>query len=116
MFGDNPPKWLRWANTSGARATTTVIAIVALLISVVLLARLQGYIDCVAESQRRDAQRTAAIAAATDAERVADSALIEGPLPGGPDAQQLRANSYAARQVTDRVRAQNPPPSQINPC
>jgi len=115
MFGENPPAWLRWANTSGARATTTLIAIVALMTSVVLLARLQGYINCVADSQRQDSQRTAAIAVATDAERAADNALIEGPLPGGPDAQQLRANSYAARQVTDRVRAQNPPPA-LNPC
>lgn len=115
VFGDSPPRWLRWANTSGARATTTVIAIVALLLSGWLLLRLQSYVDCVAEQQHADAKRTTAIAEATDRERAADRALIAGPVPGGPDAATLRAEAIDARQATDRVRADNPPPP-LNRC
>lgn len=112
MFGDEPPRWLRWANTSGARATTTIVAFVALILSGLLGLRQQGYINCVADQQARDAERTRAIAAATDIERSADAALVAGPTPGGPTAQQLRAADVAARQFTDRVREQNPPPAQ----
>lgn len=110
MFGDHPPRWLRWANTSGARATTTVIAIVALLMSGMLLLRLQRYVDCVADQQNADAVRTAAISAATDLERRADAALVRGPLAGGPDKEELRRLDVEAREHTDRVRAANPPP------
>lgn len=111
MFGDHPPHWLRWANTSAARATTTFIAIIALVLSAWLLLRQQQYLDCVADAQHASARRTSAISEATDRERAADLALIRGPLPGGPDVAQLRAAALAARQNTDRVRAENPPPS-----
>ena len=110
MFGDNPPDWLRWANTPTARAITTVVAMVALIISIFLLSRLQGYISCVADQQALSDARARALAAATDAERVADTALIAGEQPGGPPAAELRAASVAARNVTDLVRRQNPPP------
>ncbi len=110
MFGDTPPPWLSWANTSGARATTTIVAVIALVLSAVLAVRQQGYISCVAEQQQIDAARTRAIAAATDVERQADKALIEGPRPGGPSEEQLRARAAAAREVTDTVRRQNQPP------
>ena len=110
MFGDNPPRWLRWANTSAARSITTITAIVALLLSFIVLYRLQGYISCVADQQALSDSRARALAAATDAERVADTAVIRGPQPGGPSAEQLRAASVAARNVTDLVRRQNPPP------
>lgn len=111
MFGDNPPHWLRWANTSGARAVTTIIAFVALVLSGFLAVRQQSYINCVAEQQARDAERTRAIAAATDVERQADAELLAGPRPGGPSADQLRAAAVAARAITDRVRHQNPAPA-----
>jgi hypothetical protein len=110
MFGDNPPRWLSWANTSGARATTTIVAVVALILSGLLGVRQQSYINCVAEQQQADAERTRAIASATDAERAADAALVAGAQPGGPTLVELRAADVAARQVTDRVREQNPPP------
>lgn len=110
MFGDNPPRWLLWANTSGARAVTTIIAFVALVLSGFLAVRQQSYITCVAQQQQRDAERTRAISAATDVEREADAAVLAGPTPGGPDAQQLRSAAVAARSVTDRVREQNPAP------
>ena len=115
MFGDNPPKWLRWANTSGARATTTVIAIVALLVSGYLFYRLNELVTCIAERQRADAARTAVIAEATDAERRADAALVAGPQPGGPSGAELRRRDVEARRHTDEVRAANPPTS-VNPC
>ena len=110
MFGDHPPQWLTWANTSGARAVTTIIAFVALVLSGFLAVRQQSYINCVAEQQQRDAERTRAISAATDVEREADRALLAGPTPGGPDAARLRAAAVAARAITDRVRQQNPAP------
>lgn len=110
MFGDHPPAWLRWANTAAARSITTITAIVALLLSIVVMSRLQAYVGCVADQQAMNDERTRALAAATDAERVADTALIAGPQPGGPDIAALRAASLAARNVTDQVRRQNPPP------
>lgn len=112
MFGDNPPKWLRWANTSGARATTTVVAIFALGLSVLFGVRLQLYVNCVGEQQNADARRTTAIAEATDAERRADAALVLGPTPGGPTGAELRRLDVEAREHTDRVRADNPPPAE----
>lgn len=108
MFGDNPPRWLRWADTSGARATTTVMAMIALLGCLLLGLRQQAYINCVAEQQARDAERTRAIAAATDVERAADRDLIMGA-PGRTQ-ESLRAADVAAREFTDQIRAANPPP------
>ncbi len=110
MFGDNPPRGLRWANTAVARAITTMVAIVALTMSIVLLGRLQDYTKCIADQQAISDERSRAIAAATDIERAADTALIAGATPGGPTAEELAQASVAARAVTDRVRAQNPPP------
>lgn len=107
---ETPPAWLGWTNKATTRAATTLIAIIALLMSGVIMARLQIYTDCIADGQRADARRTGAIAVATDAERAADAALIRGVVPGGPDASALRAEAVAARKVTDRVRAENPPP------
>lgn len=111
MFGDNPPHWLRWANTSAARSITTMVSFVALILSFVVLYRLQGYISCVADQQSLSDTRTRAISAATDVERAADSALIAGARPGGPTVEELRAASVAARNLTDTIRRQNPPPS-----
>lgn len=109
-LSETPPRWLRWANTDAARAVTTIIAIIALGGCLLLGLRQQSYINCVAEQQQHDAERTRAIAGATDAERTADRDLIAGPEATGRTAEQLRAAAVAARAVTDRIREQNPPP------
>jgi hypothetical protein len=106
---DEPPRWLSWTDTHTVRGITTFVALLALLGAVLLGVRQQVYIDCVASKQRQDATRTAAIARATDTERAADQRLLAGPVPGGPDAAQLRQASATARSYTDAVRAQNPP-------
>lgn len=111
VLGDTPPRWLRWADTSGTRAVATIAALVAMGGSGLLFFRLQDVVDCLAAQQRADAQRTAVIAAATDAERRADAALVAGPTPGGPDTAELRRLDIEARDHTDQVRAANPAPA-----
>lgn len=108
-MGENPPRWLAWANTSTARAVTTIIATIALVLAALLGLRQQDYIACVADQQALSDARTRILAAATDNERAADTALIAGPVPGGPTGPELRSASVAARAVTDLVRKQNPP-------
>jgi hypothetical protein len=110
MFGDTPPPWLGWANTSSARAITTIVAIFALVVAAFVGLRQQTYITCVADQQSMSDARTRILAAATDNERAADTALIAGEQPNGPKIVELRAQSVAARAVTDLVRKQNPPP------
>lgn len=109
-LSETPPRWLRWANTDTARAGTSLVAMVALVGCMLIGLRQQSYINCVAEQQQRDAERTRAIASATDAERSADRDLIAGPTAGGRTSDELRAAAVAAHAVLDRVRAQNPPP------
>jgi hypothetical protein len=109
MFGDHPPQWLRWANTSTARAVTTIMAMIALVLSVYFGFQQQAYSKCVAEQQEKDADRTRAISAATDAERRAERALLQGS-PTAAGLKELRDRVTAARAVTDRVRESNPPP------
>lgn len=104
-----PPRGLRWADTPFARAATTGVAFIAIAASTLIGIRQQTYITCVANQQRASAERAVALATATDAERLADTAVVAGPRPGGPTADELRAASVAARNVTDRVRAANPP-------
>lgn len=110
MFGDDPPRWLRWVDTPGARSVTTLVAMIALVSSALLGFRQQAYIDCIAEEQAKSAERARILAAATDAERAADRDLIEGPTLTGRRLDELRSTAVAARQVTDRARAANPPP------
>jgi hypothetical protein len=107
-MSDTPPRWLSWTNTGTMRGITTVISIIAILAAVVLGVRQQLYISCVGEQGRAAAVRTAAIAAATDRERVAQRLLIQNADP--TDAAALRAAVLDAYDVTDRVRAENPPP------
>jgi hypothetical protein len=111
MMSPTPPRSLRWFDTDSAKAVTTLLAIVALIVSGWLFFRLQRYVDCVAEQQAADSRRTAAIARATDAERSADAALVAGQQPGGPSPAELRQLDIIARTNTDKVRAANPPPS-----
>lgn len=105
-----PPRGLRWTDAGLTRALTTLLAILGLLLAIYVGYRQQVYINCVADQQRADQQRTAAIARATDDERIADRRLLSGPVPGGPSAEQLKQGSIAARATTDAVRAENPPP------
>ena len=112
---EDPPVWLKWAGTPTAKAATTLIALVSLLVSAVLYWQLQQFTQCVADQQRADAARTSVIAKATDAERRADAALVAGPQPGGPDGPALRRQDVAAREYTDAVRAANPP-LPLDPC
>lgn len=112
---DQPPHWLAWAGTPSMRAITTFVAMIALLISGILGARLIMFTNCLAEQQAADARRTAVIATATDAERRADAALVAGPRPGGPSGSELRRQDVEARQHTDEVRSANPP-LPLNPC
>lgn len=112
---DQPPRWLAWAGTPSMRALTTFVAMIALIISGILGARLILLTQCLADQQAADAKRTAVIAEATDAERRADAALVAGPHPGGPDGATLRRQDVEARGHTDAVRAANPP-LPLNPC
>lgn len=107
-LSDRPPRWLRWFDSDAARAVTTMVAMVALVGCLIVGLRQQSYINCVAEEQAKSAERARALATATDAERAADRDLIAG-VPGDTP-EQLRAAAVAAREVTDRVRAANPPP------
>jgi hypothetical protein len=111
VFGDHPPRWLAWANTSQARAATTVVAMVALVASIILGLRQQAYTTCLGEKEAADSARTLAISRATDIERAADLALLVGPTAPGQTGAELRAAARAARTNTDRVRAENPPPN-----
>lgn len=99
-----PPRGLRWTATAAARGITTLLALATLAMAIFLGVRQQLYISCVGDQQRADAARTAAISAATDAERAADQRLL-----ADPDAERVAA-ALAARQHTDRVRAEHPAP------
>jgi hypothetical protein len=72
--------------------------------------RQQVYTQCVGRHQRADAERTSAIAKATDAERRAQRALIANTDP--THNRVLREAILAAYDHTDAVRAANPPPNQ----
>jgi hypothetical protein len=109
VFGDNPPHWLTWANSSGARALTTMIAFIALVLSGVLAIRQQSYIACVADQQSMTDARTRAISSATDAERRAEADLLRGTADRA-EAERRRQAVIAARNVTDIVRERNPAP------
>jgi hypothetical protein len=100
-----PPRGLRWTATAAARGITTLVALATLLLAVVLGVRQQFYISCVGDRQQADAERTAAISEATEAERAADRELL-----ADPNADR-RARALAARQHTDRVRAEYPAPA-----
>lgn len=107
---DTPPRFLRWADTPTARSAGTLVALVALIAALLLGLRQQAFVSCVAEEQAKDAERTRILGTATDAERAADRELIAGPAATGKSIDDLRAASAAARDLTDQVRAANPPP------
>lgn len=99
-----PPRGFRWTATAAARGITTLLAIATLGMAIFLGIRQQLYVSCVAEQQRIEAARTEAISDATDAERAADRELLADPTP------ERRAAALAAREHTDRVRAEHPAP------
>lgn len=102
-----PPRGLRWTDAPAGRAIVTVLALVTLVLTLYLGFRYQRLVDCLRDNAAADARRTAALAVATDAERIADRQL----LIGGADPIELRKASLEARRVTDEVRASNPPRS-----
>lgn len=109
MTVDTPaPRWLRWADTSAARAATTMLAIVAIISAILLGVRQQEYISCVANQQQADSVRTAAIAKATDVERIAQRKLIAATPSSNHEA--LRQAVLRAYDQTDAARAANPAP------
>ena len=105
-----PPRGLRWTDTNTARIGAQFLAVLSLLVSLYCGWRYVGYVDCLRDSSAADQRRTSAIAAATDAERRADLALVQGPRESALTAAELRAADIAARQHTDAVRAANPAP------
>lgn len=98
-----------------ARATgrlwlvAVILAIAALTLSIYVNSRYTGLIECLRVSAEADQRRTSAIAAATDAERIADLTLLRDRT------DEHRAAAIAARENTDRVRAENPAPATA-PC
>lgn len=108
------PRGFRWADQPIGRAIVTVFAIVSLTLSLYVGYRYVGLIDCLRDRAVADGVRTKQIADATDVERRADLALLQGsgtPGDGGPSREELLAAAVAARQHTDRVRAANPAPT-----
>ena len=85
-----------------------MLSVIALLAAIVLGVRQQVYISCVADQQRADQVRTAAIARATDSERRAQRLLIENIKP--ENVSGLKSAVLDAYDITDRARAANPPP------
>jgi len=92
-------------STSGLWNIALVFAVASLLLSGFVTWKQYALVGCLAERDQQVRQRTSAIAAATDAERIADLALLRD---GNP---QTRAAAISARKNTDEVRAANPAPA-----
>lgn len=89
------------------RQSVNLFAVLGLILAITVGVRSQAYIGCVGRAQAADAQRTAAIATATDAERQAQRKLIADiGTPGDLDA--IRAQTLAAYDHTDAVRRAYP--------
>jgi hypothetical protein len=85
--------------------TNAVLAIAALLTSIYVGYRYVDLIGCLAEQGAASARRTASVAAATDAERVAELRMLQNP------SAETRAATITAYEVTAKIRAANPAPS-----
>lgn len=105
-LAERPPKALAWLDAPATKASTTLLALVAILAAIFLGFEQQQYVSCIADQQRADQRRTSAIAAATDRERAAQRQLISAA--GNGDG--LRDAVLRAYDSTDQVRAENPPP------
>lgn len=84
------------------------LAVISMVVSGYVGYRYVRLVDCLAAQALADQRRTAAIALATDQERRADLDLLRGA--GTPEVVRLRAAAIAAREHTDLVRRENPPP------
>jgi hypothetical protein len=104
------PRGFRWADQPIGRAIVTVLAIVSLGLSLFVGYKYVALIGCLQDTARTDAQRTKAIADATDREREADRKLLAAPI-GSPQIAEYRAAALAARAATDEVRRENPAPT-----
>ncbi len=108
-----PPRGLRWTDAPSGRLIATALAVVSLVVSLYVGYRYVGLIDCLQSRDTADQTRTAAIAAATDAERIAQANLIA--TAGTPEAAGAREAVLRAYAHTDKVRAANPAPKVV-PC
>lgn len=108
-----PPRGLAWTLSPFSRLVQIALAVTALVVSMYVGYRYVGLVDCLSHRDAADQTRTAAIAAATDAERAADLALLRGA--GTPDAPRLRDAATTAREHTDDVRRAHPAP-RVEPC
>lgn len=107
---DPPPRGLGWTIAPFGRVLSFILAVVALMVSMYVGWRYIGLVDCLSDRDLADQRRTAAIARATDAERRADLDLIRGGSLAPAERERLRALAVAARENTDRVRAEHPAP------
>lgn len=103
------PRGFRWADAPAGRAIVTALAVLSLILSLYVGYRYVGLIDCLQTRDTQDQERTAAIARATDAERVAQLRAV-----GDPTAANREAWLVALRG-TDKVRALHPAPDVV-PC
>lgn len=85
------------------------LAVLSLVMVFYVGYRQYDLVNCLAERDGEVRLRTSAIAAATDAERIADLALLRD---GTAEARQA---AVSARENTDKVRAAYPAPD-VKPC
>lgn len=108
---ETPPRGLEWTIAPFGRVLALSLALVSLGVSLYVGYRYTGLVDCLSAQALANQQRTAAIAAATDAERDADLALLRG----GLSPENLQREAISAREYTDKVRAAHPAPP-VSPC
>lgn len=109
---DPPPRGFGWTVAPFGRLLSFALAVVALFVSMYVGYRYIGLVDCLSDRDLADQRRTSAIAAATDAERRIDLALLRVSARAGTlaERERLRAQAVAARENTDRVRREYPAP------
>lgn len=103
------PRGLGWTVTPFGRLLALALAVISILVSVYVGFRYVGLVDCLKERDSESRERTAAIAQATDLERIADLKLLRAP------SGEARQAAVTAREATDRVRSAYPAPDQ-HPC
>jgi len=95
--------------TSNLWSIALGMAVISLLMAMFVTYQQYDLVSCLADRDAEVRIRTSAIAAATDAERIADLRLLRD---GTPEARQA---AISARANTDRVRAAHPAPN-VEPC
>jgi len=108
------PPGLKWLGGPVGRVIAMSLAIVALGLSIYVGYRYNTLVDCLKGNDATDSTRTKAIAAATDAERVAETAWLQ---VDDDDASTTRTAAkqemLRTRAEVDRVRKANPPRRQV---